>query len=315
MHPRQPVPEAITQLAIAQGGALTLAQCRMAGMGLEPVRRLVREGSWAMAGRGLLVTTPGLESLHTRRWLGILAAGDGAALALQTAAAMIGWGRPTDEVYLVVPASHRRVQPGPWTVMRTRVPFTTRGLLPVTTPERTVLDMVRRDPPQAVGLLTDVVNARCTTPAKILRELEKFDAFPRRAFVRGLLGDVGGGALSVLEVMWLREVERAHGLPRGERQSRSRAGHRDIRYGRLLVELDGRLGHTGRGAFRDMDRDNIHVLQGELTLRFGFHDVDRRPCAAAAMVALALRRLGMHVDPVSCPRGCVETESLLDRSA
>lgn len=315
MTPRTPVPHSLRQLSAAQAGALSLAQCRMVGFSDDMVRRVLSQGFWVRAGRGLVVTNTNELTPETVRWLAILAAGEGAALGLETAASVAGWGQPIGEVQLVVPHGARHVQPGPWTVLRTRTPFTTVGDPPRTTPERTALDIIRRDPDRAVGTLTDVVNARRTTPDRLLRELDRFQTFPRRDFVRGLLGDVGEGALSVLEMMWLRDVERAHGLPRGERQTRSRAGLRDIRYGSVLVELDGQLGHTGRGAFRDMDRDNLHVLVGELTLRFGFGDVDRRPCAAAAMLAVALRGQGWALDPISCRRGCIESESLLDRVA
>ncbi|MEL4359252.1 MULTISPECIES: hypothetical protein [unclassified Luteococcus] len=188
------------------------------------------------------------------------------------------------------------------------------GEPPRTTVERTALDLVRQHPDKTVAILADAVNSRKTTAKRILAELEKFDIFPRREVVRGALGDVGQGALSVLEVMWLQDVERPHGLPAGVRQTRSRAGFRDIRYGPLLVELDGRLGHTGSAVFRDMDRDNLHVLQGETTMRFGFADTDQRPCACAAMVVAGLRMLGQPVDFRSCRRGCVESEALLDRS-
>lgn len=310
MHPRQPIPDAVLGLAVAQASALSVGQCRAGGMSDEAVRRLLREGQWAAVGRGLLVTCPGLETVDTRRWLALLAGGPGAALGLETAAALDGWGGAAPEVHLVVPAERRTVQPGPWTVLRTRIPFATRGLLSRTTTPRTCLDLCHRDPDRMVAYVTDAVNSRRTTAGQIQRELERWSRFPRRRFLLGLLDDTDEGALSVLENMWLRDVERAHGLPRGERQTRSRAGVRDVRYGRLLVELDGRLGHAGRGAFRDMWRDNVHLLHGEPTMRFGFHDVDQRACASAAMVAAVLRRQGMLLDPVTCSRGCVESESL-----
>lgn len=310
MHARHPIPDALAGLASAQAGALSVEQCRLLGMPRASVRRLVREGRWASAGRGLLVTCPGTESSSTRHWLAVLAAGPGSALTLDTAARLDGWGRPGDEVHVMIPADRRSIPPGPWSVLRTRLPFTTRGTLPRTTTQRTCLELCRRDPDQMVAHVTDAVNSRRTTAGQIRRELELFGSFPRRRFLLGLLDDTDEGAMSVLENMWLRDVERAHGLPRGERQTRSRAGVRDVRYGRLLVELDGRLGHVGRGAFRDMWRDNVHLLHGELTMRFGFHDVDQRACASAAMVAAALRQQGMVLDPISCSRGCVEAESL-----
>lgn len=312
MAPRAPIPESLLQLARAQAGAVTLEQCRMAGLPRTGLSRLVAEGLWVRAGRGLYVTHPLEWGESTRQWLALLAGGEAAALGMETAAALQGWRRPSRTVHVVVPWSRRVVQPGPWLSHATRIPFRAVGDPPRTTVERTALDLVRADPSNASAILADAVNSRRTTATRILQELEAFGTFPRRDVVRAILGDVGDGALSVLELMWLREVERAHGLPRGQRQSSSRVGLRDITYGRLVVELDGRLGHTGAGAFRDMHRDNLHLLQGEPTLRFGFHDTDTRPCACAAMVVAVLRRMGHGVDWHSCRRGCVESEALLD---
>jgi hypothetical protein len=81
-----------------------------------------------------------------------------------------------------------------------------------------------------------------------------------------LLSDVGAGAESPLELTYLWDVERAHGLPVGRRQA-SRLGlpyASDVSYDAfgLLVELDGRLGHDGAARFRDMQRDNRFSSRG-----------------------------------------------------
>ncbi|WP_197429858.1 hypothetical protein [Auraticoccus cholistanensis] len=54
-----------------------------------------------------------------------------------------------------------------------------------------------------------------------------------------------------------------------------------------MVELDGRF-HEGAGRFRDMRRDNLAMLSGQRTLRFGWPDVTQRPCEAASQVATLL---------------------------
>ena len=68
----------------------------------------------------------------------------------------------------------------------------------------------------------------------------------------------------------------------------------------VVVELDGRLGHTELGRFRDMDRDNDASLDGLLTLRFGAGDLHGRPCAVAAKVVRALRQRGWTDLPTRC---------------
>ena len=106
--------------------------------------------------------------------------------------------------------------------------------------------------------------------------------------------------------MYLREVERPHGLPVGNRQ-RSRLGLpycTDVGYDsyRLLVELDGRDGHEGAGRFRDMRRDNRFAAGGFSTLRFGFFDVVDHPCAVAGQVWAVLAERGHSKSFSHCSR-------------
>ena len=115
-----------------------------------------------------------------------------------------------------------------------------------------------------------------------------------------MLTDVAEGVRSYLEMHYLRDVERPHGLPKGGRQkTRPDLPYiTDVKYEKygLIVELDGRLGHEGEGRFRDMNRDNQHALRDELTLRYGYFDVVSRPCPMAYQVFGALIRRG-YPDP------------------
>jgi very-short-patch-repair endonuclease len=108
-------------------------------------------------------------------------------------------------------------------------------------------------------------------------------------------------------VVYLRDVERAHGLSavvRRQQPSRSHRAVRDVWYTDfgVVVELDGRLGHTELGRFRDMNRDNLASLDGLLTLRYGAGDLHGRPCSIAGQVARALQRRGWSGLPTRCPR-------------
>ena len=123
-----------------------------------------------------------------------------------------------------------------------------------------------------------------------------------------MLTEVAAGVESHLEMLFLRTVERPHGLPRGRRQG-SRLGlpyRRDVDYSpyALIVELDGLLGHEGEDQFRDMNRDNLHVLRNEATLRYGYFDVDGRPCPVAFQVHLALVQRG-YPEPFRRCHRCV----------
>jgi hypothetical protein len=90
-----------------------------------------------------------------------------------------------------------------------------------------------------------------------------------------------------MEIRYVRDVERAHGLPTGVRQfSPRRDGYQlhDIGYAeqRVLVELDGRLGHEGSDArVRDGIRDRRGATSGWLTMRTFWRDVAGYPCDLA----------------------------------
>ena len=90
------------------------------------------------------------------------------------------------------------------------------------------------------------MSARRTTAARLLRGLRQRSRHPRRRLLRDLLGDVVQGAESPIELRYLNDVERPHGLPKGDRQQ-SRLGLpycSDVGYDAwtLLVELDGARG-------------------------------------------------------------------------
>jgi hypothetical protein len=102
-------------------------------------------------------------------------------------------------------------------------------------------------------------------------------------------------------------------LPKGSRQQ-SRSGlpyQTDVDYEEygLIVELDGRAGHDGVGQFRDMDRDNRHMLVNARTLRYGSYDLVARPCSVAFQVYSALVRQGYLEAFVRCRRCMAATEA------
>jgi len=132
-----------------------------------------------------------------------------------------------------------------------------------------------------------------------------------RADLRELLTAAAGGDHSVLEFRYHRDVERAHGLPESTRQvafrsQDGRRGRRDRVYKeyRLVIELDGRLAHPVEEQWKDKRRDNAAAADGQQTLRYGWADVTRQPCATAAEVAQVLRRRGWKGQPRPCSPGC-----------
>jgi very-short-patch-repair endonuclease len=178
------------------------------------------------------------------------------------------------------------------------------GSPPRTTVEDTVLDLCDAGSAEgALGCVTRAVQERRTTTARLGAALAGRRRARHRALLRDLLADVAQGAETPLEIRYLRDVERAHRLPAGQRQDQLEQFWRDVAYEEFatVVELDGRLGHDGLGRFRDMARDNRTVVRGQATLRYGVPDVMLRPCAVPSQVALVLQRGGWTGTLVPCP--------------
>jgi very-short-patch-repair endonuclease len=161
------------------------------------------------------------------------------------------------------------------------------------------------------GLVADVVRDRRTTSQRMERTIDRRGRFPGAAGLRSLVADVGAGAESALELRYLRDVERAHRLPRGARQVRDRlAGRsiaRDVLYERfgLVVELDGTMGHVGlEDRFTDLGRDAAAAQTGLITLRYVWREVAGRPCAVARQVAGVLAARGWTGQPRRCGPSC-----------
>jgi very-short-patch-repair endonuclease len=118
----------------------------------------------------------------------------------------------------------------------------------------------------------------------------------------GLLADLQG-IESNLEFVFRRDVERAHGLPRGLRQARKERSRFDLYYEayRVIVEVDGRRGHVD-GRFRDFRRDNDHATRDRITLRYGGYDIRGDPCSLAVQLSSALTVRGWDEVMSRCGR-------------
>ena len=179
--------------------------------------------------------------------------------------------------------------------------------------EEAVLDVCASAPArtEALAVAADLCQQHRTTAARLLDALGRRRRLRHGAWLRSTLGDVAEGAFSVLEQGYLSRVERAHGLPRGERQAVARASggvvFRDVEYPQfaLVVELDGRVGHElVRDRWRDMERDLVAAAGDSLTLRLSWRHVDQHACATAVRVAGVLQRRGWPGAARPCGPGC-----------
>jgi hypothetical protein len=313
MYPRHQVPEALRRLADLQDGVVSHEQVVGHGLSRDVSARLVRSGSWQRLARGLYLTHPLAPSWDALAWGGVLLGGPRARLGPEASGFRHGLRPdPPTPLDVLVPVDHPIGSRGYWRFQRERPgarPGRSVGSPPRLSVEDTVLDLADGAAAgDVVGVVTTAVQRRLTTPDRLRRNLDLRSRHAHRNLLLDLLTDVDQGAETPLEFRYLRDVERPHGLPRGHRQT-SRTGLRyvrDVRYDGfdLLVELDGRDGHEGIGRFRDMNRDNVHALHDELTLRFGWFDVTTRACAMAFQVHVVLSRRGYDRPFQRCRRCC-----------
>jgi hypothetical protein len=298
-----------------QAGAATRRQLLDSGLTEETIRARLRSGRWRTAYKGVYWTFSGSPPRAAALWTAVLTAGRGAVLSHETAAELLGLAPSTSPLLHVSVPPDRRIRP----VAGVRVHH--RSTPPVAVPARwpprtgivdTVLDLTQTCPTvdDALAWLVKACGNRLTTPDRLLTGITARGRLRWREALVTAVADVDAGCHSLLELRYLRDVERPHGLPVGVRQQRIRTGggatvYRDVEYARfgVVTELDGRAAHLDPA--RDHRRDNAAAADGLVTLRFGWADVNLRPCMTAIYVWAALRSGGWAGLPARCGPGCL----------
>ena len=307
---------ALAGLGSAQGGVITRAQALASGLSKAQVERHLVAGRWQRVHRGVYATFSGPLPRQSVRWACVLRAGPEAVLSHETAAELSGLSeRPSRSVHVTVPVGRSPGRIAGVVVHRSTYAASSRH--PTRTPPQTRIECTVVDLSQtaahvedAISWLSRAVGGRLTTGQRLAAQLRQRRKLRWRLLLHAALGDVESGCHSLLEVRYLRDVERAHGLPTSQRQVRreSTARYDDVRYREYAtrVELDGLAAHPEPERWRDMRRDNAAVVAGDRVLRYGTGDVDTYPCHVAAQVATVLRSSGWQDKPVRCARqGCV----------
>jgi hypothetical protein len=303
MIPRRAVSPALAALAERQAGAVSRAQALEHGLTDRVIARLLRTGAWRQLARGVYGLTE--ETWLQRAWAGLLLGGDGAVLGKSAAGYLQKIvAEPPDPITVYIRPSTSAPRDPRWTFIRADRPSTSAPP-PKTTPALTVVDIARDlDADGLAALVARAMTDAGISPTAIQARLRQTTRHPNRTLLQELLVSVVAGAMSPLEVRYLRDVERAHGLPAGERQAGPTGAYRaDVWYRdyALIVELDGRAYHRGLAAGRDADRDIAHRLQGQTTLRFTWAQVAGHPCQTAAQVAQMLTQAGWPGPFRRCP--------------
>jgi predicted transcriptional regulator of viral defense system len=309
------IPDAGADLARWQAGVMSRQQLLWAGLTPQVITTRLERKRWQPLYRGVYAVFSGPPPREAWLWAAVLRAGPGAVLSHLTAAELHGLiDSPAEAIFVTVPTTRRVKIPGIVIRISGRIGEARQSSWepPRTSVEETVLDLVHhaRTFDDACGWITRACGRRLTTEKKVRAALAVRKKMRWRAELGDVLAAAGDGIHSVLEYRYLRDVERAHGLPRSRHQVRvvidGKAAYRDAYYEeyQLAVELDGRLAHPDEERWRDSRRDNQAGAQGIQTTRYGWRDVYGHACETAVLQARILRRRGWPGSPRPCSSSC-----------
>jgi hypothetical protein len=309
------IPDAAAKWACFQAGAISRQQLLAAGVTSQMVATRLERNRWQQLYRGVYAVFNGPPGRETRLWAAVLRAGDGAVLSHLTAAELHGLNDvSTETIFVTVPSARRVRVPGLVVRISGRVAEARQASRQPsrTTVEETVLDLAELASAfdDACGWVTRACGRWLTTEKKLRAAMAMRKKMRWRAELDDVLAAAGDGIHSVLEYRYLRDVERAHGLPRSRHQVRvvieGRAAYRDVYYDeyQVAVELDGQLAHPGDERWRDSHRDVVAGTQGIQTCRYTWRDVYGYACETAQLQAQILRRHGWRGRAKPCSATC-----------
>jgi hypothetical protein len=311
-------PPEIGTVAAGQHGLLTREQALDAGLTPRQVQRRLEAGRWRIIRPGVFV----IVGAPASRQQAVLAAclSTGAAASHLTAADLWGLGFPTPDSVDLLTRFRWSKQDGTRS-HRTRTllgsDITTIGAIPVTSPERTIVDVAGTVAAPRLGPLVRNALRRGIVRLAALRECHRrVDNGPGRRStlaLRDVLNEITPNALgdSERELHLVRVISAAQLPAPILGHPVSAAGHRyrlDLAWPaqQLAVEFDGWAHHKGFDAFHD-DRQRLRHLVADgwtivpATARTPdselVHDLTRLLCASCptpAVVRDAERRAGVR---------------------
>jgi hypothetical protein len=316
------IPPSLREEARFQAGVVSRQQALRSGLSVSAIRWQLTRGWWRQIYPGVYATFSGPVGRDAQLWAAVLYAGKGAQLSHETAAEVNGLAdRQSKLIHVAIPAGRRVKQPPGMKIhlsayldVRARFP---RGVVPHTLVEETVIDLVETAGSfdVACGWVTAAFGRRLTGEGPLRATLGARRKLRWRGQLDEMIIAAAGGAHSLLEFRYDRDVERAHGLPRARQQvpftkPDGGRGFRDRCYEKfgLVVELDGKLAHPAERRGQDRSRDNDATAGGGSTLRYDWDDVTRRACRTAAQVARSLASRGWNGQPRPCSPACHATQ-------
>jgi hypothetical protein len=293
-----------------QDGVVARRQLVELGATANDLRRWLRRRERVVVHDGVYVNHTGPLRWVNRAWAAVLVCWP-AALCGRTAFDLAG------DVLHVAVAFDRNLVDRPGIRLHRLTDLDDRVLWNLGPPrvrlEHTIVTLCGQAPTRtaALAIAADACRRRRTTPQRLLAELERRPNVKHRRWLRDVFLETAAGVQSALESAYLRRVERPHGLPWSQRQltERTEQGvvYRDVDYEayRLVVELDGRIGHfLNEERWDDMDRDLDLALEERLSIRLGWRHTEDQPCRTAGRVGRLLQLRGWPGTVRPCGPSC-----------
>jgi very-short-patch-repair endonuclease len=297
----------LTQLLCRQSDVLTRDQA-LAHLSPKAVEHRIRSGRWRRAHQGVYLAHNGPVTRQQQLWIAYLSVGRGGFLAGLTAAESCGLrGYRSEVIHLLIPGRQRERNPprdvrAHRTYRLVRGEVNTLGLPPHTTAARSLVDAAQwaHSDALAVAIIAAGFQQRLVAGRDVHAILDRLPHVPRRALIREAAADATGGAHSLPEAQFVRELRRA-GLPVPVLQVRRRDASGGVRYldgyypeWRLHIEIDGAQHLEARTYWQDMRRQNALWIAGDRVLRFPSWAIRHHPTEVLAQVKSALRAAGWH---------------------
>jgi hypothetical protein len=312
------IPQGLREAARFQAGVITRQQALRTGLSAKAIKWQLTRGRWRPIYLGVYATFSGPVGREAQLWAAVLYAGKGAQLSHETAAELNGLTEHRSPlINVTIPASRRVKEPRGLKIHlsshidpNARFP---RGVLPRTFVEETIIDLVNAADclDDACGWITSAFGRRLTGEGPLRTTLSTRKRLRWRGQLDEFITAAAGGAHSLLEFRYDRDVEHAHGLPRAGQQvpftkPDGSRGFRDRYYEKygLVVELDGERAHPAERRGHDRRRDNDATEHGGATLRYDWDQVTRHRCDTAAQVARSLAKRGWPGQLTPCSPSC-----------
>jgi len=258
----------VQEVLRAQKQVITRKQAREAGLTKKFIERRLKAGRWRRPYRGIYVTVTGAVTREAQLRAALLRAGDRAVLSHWTAAELHKLvDREFPVIHITVPEAR---DPTRWgkipgvRVHRSDVILDEKRLaaktLRCTSLDDTVIDLINTCVTfdAAYDWICKALGGGFTTVQRFQLAMSERRRVRYRRDIQRVL-EAAGGALSWLELRYVRGVEAPHGLPKASRQVRVRqdTGNRYLdnlyKEYKACMELDGAVAHPREEQWEDKD--------------------------------------------------------------